>query len=95
MNTSSLGGKPFRIAIGRTVCALALAALIGAGAQVGQQTTEQAGAALAAGRPEEAVARSSGCLPDPSCALVRGRAVGTWSLPGGKDEPRARPRGHD
>jgi hypothetical protein len=32
MNTSSSGGKPFRIAIGRTVCALALAALFGAAA---------------------------------------------------------------
>jgi hypothetical protein len=29
MNTSSSGGKPFRIALGRTVSALALAALIG------------------------------------------------------------------
>src|SRR5437868_14323992 len=53
----------------------ALAALFAAGAQVGQQTTEQAGAALAAGRPEEAVARSAGCMPDAGCALVRGRAL--------------------
>jgi len=29
MNTSSPRGRPFRIALGRTVCALALAALIG------------------------------------------------------------------
>jgi hypothetical protein len=32
MNTSSSGGKPFRIAVGRTICAVALAALIGAAA---------------------------------------------------------------
>src|SRR5437868_4421611 len=52
-----------------------LSALICAGTQVGQQTAEQAGAALAAGRAEEAAASAVACLPDPACALVRGRAL--------------------
>ena len=51
-------------------------ALLVASAPIAQPTTaEEAGAALAAGRLDEAAARASTCAPDPSCALVRGRAL--------------------
>src|SRR5438132_12824101 len=50
-------------------------ALLLATAAVGQPTSEQAGAALAAGRLEEATEQAGACLPDPGCALVRGRAL--------------------
>src|SRR6266849_3723945 len=52
-----------------------LQALLLAAAGVGQPTSEQAGAALSAGRLDEAVAQAESCLPDPGCALVRGRAL--------------------
>jgi soluble lytic murein transglycosylase len=52
-----------------------LQALLLAGAAVGQPTSEQAGAALSAGRLDEASAVAESCLPDPACALVRGRAL--------------------
>src|SRR5437764_3099135 len=52
-----------------------LAGLFAVDPQVGQQTAEQAGAALAAGRLDEAAARAAACLPDPGCALIRGRAA--------------------
>ena len=55
-------------------CAVLAALLLGA-PQVIQPTAEQAGVSLAAGRLEEAAARASACLPDASCALVRGRAL--------------------
>src|SRR5438132_267395 len=50
-------------------------ALLLATAAVGQPTSEQAGAALAAGRLDEATEQAGACLPDPECALVRGRAL--------------------
>src|SRR5437879_2304388 len=49
--------------------------LLLAAAAVGQPTSEQAGAALAAGRLDEAAEQAGTCLPDPGCALVRGRAL--------------------
>src|SRR6266851_4947329 len=52
-----------------------LQALLLAAAGVGQPTSEQAGAALSAGRLDEAAAGAESCLPDPGCALVRGRAL--------------------
>src|SRR3989440_740490 len=52
-----------------------LQTLLLAAAAVGQPTSEQAGAALAAGRLDEAVEQAGSCLPDPGCALVRGRAL--------------------
>jgi len=52
-----------------------LQALLLAAAAVGQPTSEQAGAALAAGRLDEAAEQAGTCLPDPGCALVRGRAL--------------------
>ena len=52
-----------------------LQALMLAATAVGQPTSEQAGALLAAGRVDEAIARAAECLPDPACALVRGRAL--------------------
>src|SRR6266852_4912738 len=52
-----------------------LQVLLLAGAAVGQPTSEQAGAALSAGRLDEASALAESCLPDPACALVRGRAL--------------------
>ena len=52
-----------------------LRALLLAAAAVGQPTSEQAGAALAAGRLDEATEQAGACLPDPECALVRGRAL--------------------
>src|SRR3989442_8982307 len=52
-----------------------LQVLLVAAAAVGQPTSEQAGAALAAGRLDEAVEQAGACLPDPGCALVRGRAL--------------------
>src|SRR2546421_2900589 len=52
-----------------------LRALLLAAAAVGQPTSEQGGAALAAGRLDEATEQAGGCLPDPECALVRGRAL--------------------
>src|SRR6266849_5944798 len=52
-----------------------LQALLLAAAGVGQPTSEQAGAALSAGRLDEALAQAESCLPDPGCALVRGRAL--------------------
>src|SRR6266478_1386637 len=52
-----------------------LQALLLAGAAVGQPTSEQAGAALSAGRVDLASALAESCLPDPACALVRGRAL--------------------
>src|SRR5215470_12027462 len=50
-------------------------ALLLAVAGVGQPTSEQAGAALSGGRLDEAAALAESCLPDPGCALVRGRAL--------------------
>jgi soluble lytic murein transglycosylase len=50
-------------------------ALLGTSPQVVQPTSEQAGVSLAAGRFEEAAVRGAACLPDPGCALVRGRAL--------------------
>jgi len=52
-----------------------LPALLLAAAGVDQPTSEQAGATLAGGRLEEAAALAESCLPDPGCALVRGRAL--------------------
>ncbi len=52
-----------------------LQALLLAAAGVGQPTSEQAGAALSEGRLDEAAAGAESCLPDPGCALVRGRAL--------------------
>src|SRR2546421_9642698 len=52
-----------------------LRALLVAAAAVGQPTSEQAGAALAVGRLDEATEQAGACLPDPGCALVRGRAL--------------------
>ena len=52
-----------------------LRAVLLASAAVGQPTSEQAGAALAAGRLDEAAVQAAGCLPDPECALVAGRAL--------------------
>src|SRR2546421_10045556 len=52
-----------------------LRALLLAAAAVGQPTSEQAGAALAAGRLDEATEQAGGGLPDPECALGRGRAL--------------------
>jgi soluble lytic murein transglycosylase len=58
------------LASGAMVTALTLAA-----SSVGQPTSEQAGAALAAGRLDEAATAAESCQPDPGCALVRGRAL--------------------
>src|SRR5215470_19440563 len=50
-------------------------ALLLAAAGVGQPTSEQAGAALSGGRLDEAAGLAESCIPDPDCALVRGRAL--------------------
>ena len=52
-----------------------LRALLVAASTVGQPTSEQAGASLAAGRLDDAAAEAAACMPDPGCALVRGRAL--------------------
>ena len=52
-----------------------LSGLLLATASVAQPTSEQAGAAMAVGRLDEAVALAQACAPDPGCALVRGRAL--------------------
>src|SRR5919201_679071 len=53
-----------------------LCALVAATAELPPPTAaEEAGAALAAGRLDEAVVRTAPCPSEPACALVRGRAL--------------------
>src|SRR5438132_898181 len=52
-----------------------LQAFLVAAPEVIQPTSAQAGAALAAGRLEEASDAARGCLPAPECALILGRAA--------------------